>query len=75
MAEGRILKVGIRILATLPSCFRRVFADHGAGGWRGILYANLALIDPKASYGFFRDGINGFWYLTWAAALSEFTKR
>jgi endo-1,3(4)-beta-glucanase len=52
------------------------------------LYANLALIDPKASYGFFRDGINGFWderwidggasrtwYLTWAAALSEFAKK
>ncbi|KAF2025756.1 endo-1,3(4)-beta-glucanase 1 precursor [Setomelanomma holmii] len=68
------------------------FFDNGRentdGGWRGILYANLALIDPKASYNFFRDGINGFWderwidggasrtwYLTWAAALSEFSKR
>jgi endo-1,3(4)-beta-glucanase len=52
------------------------------GGWRGILYANLASIDARASYTFFRDGINGFWderwidggasrtwYLVWAAAL------
>ncbi|RYO20542.1 hypothetical protein AA0111_g9994 [Alternaria arborescens] len=57
------------------------------GGWRGILYANLALIDAKASYTFFRDGIDGFWderwidggasrtlYLVWAAALGEFAK-
>jgi endo-1,3(4)-beta-glucanase len=52
------------------------------GGWRGILYANLASIDARASYTFFRDGINGFWderwidggasrtwYLVWAAAM------
>ncbi|KAF2003700.1 glycoside hydrolase family 81 protein [Amniculicola lignicola CBS 123094] len=52
------------------------------GGWRGILYANLALIDPKTSYAFFRDGIQGMWddawidggasrtwYLVWSAAL------
>jgi endo-1,3(4)-beta-glucanase len=62
------------------------FFDNGRanveGGWRGILYANLALIDAKASYTFFRDGINGFWderwieggasrtwYLVWAAAM------
>ena len=57
------------------------------GGWRGILYANLALIDPRASYSFFRDGIDGFWderwidggasrtwYLVWAAAWGEFAK-
>jgi endo-1,3(4)-beta-glucanase len=54
------------------------------GGWRGILYANLALVDPRASYIFFRDGVNGHWderwidggasrtwYLVWAAGLSE----
>jgi endo-1,3(4)-beta-glucanase len=57
------------------------------GGWRGILYANLALIDARASYSFFRDGIDGFgderwidggasrtWYLVWAAAWGEFAK-
>lgn len=57
------------------------------GGWRSVLYANLAIVDPKASYAFFRDGINGFWdeqwidsgasrtwYLVWAAALGEFAK-
>ncbi|KAJ6273192.1 Utp14-domain-containing protein [Bipolaris maydis] len=30
------------------------------GGWRSVLYANLAIVDAKASYGFFRDGVNGF---------------
>jgi endo-1,3(4)-beta-glucanase len=57
-------------------------------GWRAILYANLALIDPKASFAFFRDGVNGFWddkwidgggsrtwYLVFAAALSEAGKK
>jgi endo-1,3(4)-beta-glucanase len=28
-------------------------ADKVAGGWRGLLYANLALIDPKTAYKFF----------------------
>jgi endo-1,3(4)-beta-glucanase len=58
------------------------------GGWRGILHANLALIDPRASYTFFRDGVNGFWderwidggasrtwYLVWAAGLGEVARR
>ncbi|USP81911.1 glycoside hydrolase family 81 protein [Curvularia clavata] len=46
-----------------------------------------AIVDPKASYAFFRDGVDGFWdeqwidagasrtwYLLWAAALVEFAK-
>lgn len=54
------------------------------GGWRGILFANLALVDPRASYAFFRDGLNGFWderwidggasrtwYLVWAVGVGE----
>ncbi|KAF1936123.1 endo-1,3(4)-beta-glucanase 1 precursor [Clathrospora elynae] len=58
------------------------------GGWRGILYANLALVDAKASYSFFRDGVDGYWderwidggasrtwYLVWAAAMWEFAKQ
>ncbi|KAH8722637.1 endo-1,3(4)-beta-glucanase 1 precursor [Phaeosphaeriaceae sp. PMI808] len=66
--------------------------EHNAvnieGGWRGIFYANLALFDPKASYAFFRDGVNGFWderwidggasrtwYLVWAAGLGEGLRR
>jgi len=50
-----------------------------AGGWRGILYANLALIDPKSSYAFFSDpgfdvqyldgGASRTWYLAFAAGL------
>lgn len=47
------------------------------GGWRGILYANLALSDPKASYDFFAQdnfdysfldgGATRVWYLAYAA--------
>jgi endo-1,3(4)-beta-glucanase len=52
------------------------------GGWRGILFANLALVDAKAAYAFFKEGVNGVWderwvdggatrswYLVWCAAL------
>lgn len=35
------------------------------GGWRGVLAMNLALVDPKASLAFFRDGIDGVWDETW----------
>jgi len=31
-------------------------ASKVAGGWKGILYANLALIDPQASFNFFSSG-------------------
>lgn len=54
-------------------------ADSVAGGWRGILYANLAIIDADSSYAFFSNtsfdmglldgGASLTWYLTWAAAL------
>lgn len=42
------------------------FSDDRAkkveGGWRGILFANLALIDPKQSYSFFsQDGFDNAW--------------
>ncbi|CAD0098006.1 unnamed protein product [Aureobasidium mustum] len=49
------------------------------GGWRGILYANLATIQPAASYAFFSDpkfdpayldgGASQTWYLTYSAAM------
>ncbi|KAI5211022.1 endo-1,3-beta-glucanase [Aureobasidium subglaciale] len=49
------------------------------GGWRGILYGNLATIQPAASYAFFSDpkfnpayldgGASLTWYLTYSAAL------
>lgn len=49
------------------------------GGWRGILYANLATIQPAASYAFFSDpkfnpayldgGASLTWYLTYSAAM------
>lgn len=51
------------------------------------MHANLALIDPKASFAFFRDGVGGHWddawidggasrtwYLVWAAGLAELGK-
>ena len=51
------------------------------GGWRGVLMANLALIDPVTSYDFFSNASGDFtidmldggasqtWYLAWSAAL------
>lgn len=48
-----------------------------AGGWRGILYGNLACIDPKAAYRFFSQqhfdgswldgGASRTWYLAFSA--------
>jgi endo-1,3(4)-beta-glucanase len=53
--------------------------DQIAAGWRGILYANLALIDAKSAWKFFSDvnfdathldgGASRTWYLAFAAAL------
>ncbi|KAL9030538.1 MAG: hypothetical protein Q9196_001359 [Gyalolechia fulgens] len=50
--------------------------DQVAGGWRGILYSNLALIDPKAAYDWFSGPnfdpqyLDGGATLTWYLALS-----
>lgn len=55
--------------------------DSIAGGWRGILYANLAIIDPVTSYDWVSNSTGQFdfslldggasqtWYLAWSAAL------
>ena len=53
--------------------------DQVAGGWRGILYANLALIDPQTSYNYFADpnfdygsldgGASRTWYLAYSASM------
>lgn len=47
------------------------------GGWRGILYGNLACIDPRAAWNFFSQqqfdpswidgGASRTWYLAYAA--------
>lgn len=48
------------------------------GGWRGILYANLAVIDPKVSWEFFaQDGFDPSWLdggqtRTWALICAAF---
>ncbi|KAL8842936.1 MAG: hypothetical protein Q9170_000341 [Blastenia crenularia] len=57
--------------------------DQVAGGWRGILYSNLALIDPKAAYDWFSgpdfdpqyldDGATLTWYLALSAGLGGST--
>ncbi|KAJ5374114.1 Glycoside hydrolase family 81 [Penicillium concentricum] len=49
------------------------------GGWKGVLYANLALIDPKSSWEFFAQpnfnyswidgGATRTWYMAFAAGL------
>ena len=56
-------------------------ASQVQGGWRGILMADRALIDPVDSYNFFSNisgtfqlsyldgGASQTWYLAWAAAL------
>lgn len=61
-----------------------IFAEHACtpaskvdGGWKGVLYANLALIDPKSSWDFFAadnfdysfidGGASRTWYLAYAA--------
>ncbi|KAL4866892.1 hypothetical protein BDV12DRAFT_198745 [Aspergillus spectabilis] len=54
-------------------------AEKVQGGWKGVLYANLALIDPAASWRFFSQenfdqswldgGASRTWYLAFAAGL------
>ncbi|KAK0125593.1 hypothetical protein ONS96_009428 [Cadophora gregata f. sp. sojae] len=54
-------------------------ANAAEGGWKGVLYANLALIDPKAAWRFFSQegfdvswldgGASRTWYLALAAGL------
>ncbi|KAH7410427.1 endo-1,3(4)-beta-glucanase 1 precursor [Phaeosphaeria sp. MPI-PUGE-AT-0046c] len=52
--------------------------DEVQGGWKAILYANYALINPQAAYDFFADpnfdtqldgGASRTWYLAYTAAL------
>lgn len=52
--------------------------DAVQGGWKCILYANLALIDPQKAYNFFADpnfntpldgGASRTWYLAYTAAM------
>jgi endo-1,3(4)-beta-glucanase len=60
-------------------------ADAVAGGWRGILYANLALEDPVSAWAFFSQpnfdmslldaGASLSWYLTMAATLGGVSGR
>ena len=59
--------------------FANGVADSVQGGWKGILYANLAIIDPVTSYNFFANenfdssfldgGASRTWYLAYAAGL------
>lgn len=53
--------------------------DQVAGGWRGILYANMALFDPQTSYNYFASdsfdygsldgGASRTWYLAYSASM------
>jgi endo-1,3(4)-beta-glucanase len=75
-------------MGSLAHTFLALMLTSFTGGWRGILYANLALIDPRASYAFFRDGVDGTWderwidggasrtwYLVWGAGLEVLGRR
>lgn len=52
-------------------------AEKVTGGWKGVLYANLAIIDPEASWKYFAQpsldlssidgGASRIWYLAYAA--------
>lgn len=54
-------------------------ADKVGGGWKGVLFANLAMVDPKAAWDFFAQddfdyswidgGASRTWYLAFAAGL------
>ncbi|GBF63756.1 endo-1,3(4)-beta-glucanase [Trichophyton mentagrophytes] len=54
-------------------------AENVTGGWKGVLYANLAIIDPEASWKYFAQpsldlssidgGASRIWYLAYAAGL------
>ena len=56
-------------------------AENVVGGWKGILYANLAIIDPQTSFNFFSQssfeaswldgGASRTWYLAYAAGQSK----
>ncbi|KAI3392544.1 hypothetical protein diail_5515 [Diaporthe ilicicola] len=56
-------------------------ADTVVGGWRGVLYGNLATIDPSTAYAFFSSssfdpswldgGASLTWYLAYAAAIGN----
>lgn len=57
-------------------------ASTVAGGWRGVLYGNLACVDPKRSWEFFAQerfdgawldgGASRTWYLAFVAAVGGF---
>ncbi|KAH8719479.1 endo-1,3(4)-beta-glucanase 1 precursor [Phaeosphaeriaceae sp. PMI808] len=58
--------------------------DQAQGGWKGILYANYALINPQKAYDFFANsdystqldgGASRTWYLAYTAALLGATSR
>jgi endo-1,3(4)-beta-glucanase len=54
-------------------------ASNVVGSWKGVLYANLAISDPSASYAFFAQdnfdygwidgGASRTWYLAFAAGM------
>jgi endo-1,3(4)-beta-glucanase len=58
--------------------FSKGRVDDVQGGWKCILYANLALVDPQTAYNFFADpnfntpldgGASRTWYLAYTAAM------
>ncbi|PVH97272.1 glycoside hydrolase family 81 protein [Periconia macrospinosa] len=54
-------------------------ADQVQGGWRGVLYSNLALIDPSSAYNWFArqdfdmqyldGGMSRTWFIAYSAAM------
>ncbi|KAF2819593.1 hypothetical protein CC86DRAFT_131951 [Ophiobolus disseminans] len=66
------------VLEEWDTYFSNGRADKVEGGWKSILYANYALVNPQAAYSFFANpefnthldgGASRTWYLTYTAAL------
>ncbi|KAK9451563.1 endo-1,3(4)-beta-glucanase [Limtongia smithiae] len=61
--------------------FQNIIGGMDCGGWKGILYSNVALFDPRQSYRFFASpnfqdswldgGASRTWYLAYAAGKWE----
>jgi endo-1,3(4)-beta-glucanase len=65
----------------------RAVGEDVQGGWRGVVHGNLAMVDARTSWAFFRDGVDMFWddgwidggatrawYLVWAAGMGELAR-
>lgn len=80
LPSSTLTRTGTFVTEEWNAYFSNGRADSVAGGWRGLLYANLAIIDPVTSFKFFNNtnfdnswldgGASKTWYLAFAAGKS-----